>query len=102
MNCKKCVDFDWENKLNRKKRVELDREEFCENLLIRKNEMNWIVKNFAKTYWFVKTIWIGLRRILRKIIDLKKRVELDCEEFCENLLIRKKRVELDCEEFCEN
>ena len=50
--------------MNRKKRVELDREEFCENLLIR-----------------------------------KKRVELDCEEFCENLLIRKKRVEtkMNCE-----
>ena len=38
-----------------------------------------------------------MRRILRKIIDLDKRIELDCEEFCENLLIRKKRVELDCE-----
>ena len=40
-----------------------------------------------------------MRRILRKIIDLKKRVELDCEEFCENLLIRKKRVEtkMNCE-----
>ena len=29
----------------------------------------------------------------------KKRIELDCEEFCENLLIRKKRVEtkMNCE-----
>ena len=35
--------------------------------------------------------------MLRKLVDSEKRVELDFEEFCENLLIRKKRVELDCE-----